>query len=114
MPYCRLETNLALSHHEQQDFIALLSKKIASLLQKPESYVMVSLACDTKMLFAGSEDPTACISLKSIGLPEDKTMAFSAGLCAFIESELNIATKRIYIEFINIPRALWGWDGRTF
>ncbi len=114
MPYCRLETNLSLSSAQQQHFLANLSQKVAALLQKPESYVMLSLAPNTPMLFAGSDSPCACVSLKSIGLPEDQTIEFSKGLCDFIETELEIPSPRIYIEFINIPRALWGWDGRTF
>lgn len=114
MPYCRLETNLSLSTSEQQAFLSRFSQNVATLLQKPESYVMLNLAFANQMLFAGTNAPCACISLKSIGLPEDKTIEFSAGLCGFISAELGIPSNRIYIEFINIPRALWGWDGRTF
>ena len=114
MPYCRLETNLSLSDAEQNLLLKHLSKKVAALLQKTESYVMVSLSVDINMLFAGTDQATAYLELKSIELAEDKVPELSKQLCVFLEDSLAIPINRIYIEFINIPRSLWGWNGRTF
>ncbi len=75
---------------------------------------MVSLESNPSMLFAGSDAPLACLELKSLGLAEDRTTEYSRVLCEFIESELGIPQARIYIEFSNGQRHLWGWDSRTF
>jgi hypothetical protein len=75
---------------------------------------MVAIEAGQDMLFAGSSDPLAYLELKSIGLLETATPALSAALCQLISAELGIEQNRIYIEFANAARHLWGWDGTTF
>jgi phenylpyruvate tautomerase PptA (4-oxalocrotonate tautomerase family) len=90
------------------------SKMTADMLGKPESYVMVKVLSQQTLIFAGSDEPAAHIELKSLGLPEGGTADLSAKLCAFIGTELDISSARIYIEFISPQRHMWGWDKRTF
>jgi hypothetical protein len=66
------------------------------------------------MRFAGSNDPLAYLELKSIGLPTDRTTEFSQTLCDTLSQQLQIPTDRIYIEFSDAERHLWGWNGATF
>lgn len=87
---------------------------VAQLLGKPESYVMVRVTDNQCLMFAGSHAPCAHLELKSLGLPENKTADFSSRLCEFIEQQLGIQGSRIYIEFSNPNRHMWGWDNRTF
>ncbi|HEW97926.1 MAG: hypothetical protein DRR16_21510 [Candidatus Parabeggiatoa sp. nov. 3] len=87
---------------------------VANALGKPESYIMVALQANTPMVFAGTDQPTAFLELKSIRLPTASTTELSQKLCAFIENSLNIPKNRIYIVFMNAEASLWGWDGRTF
>ena len=87
---------------------------MAALLGKSERYVMVDLEEERAMMFAGSDVPLAFLTLKSIGLPEAQTPKLSEGLCALMECALAIAPDRIYFEFINADRHLWGWDGGPF
>jgi phenylpyruvate tautomerase PptA (4-oxalocrotonate tautomerase family) len=91
-----------------------LSALVAEQLGKPERYVMVAFAPQRPMLFANVGNPCAYLALKSIGLPAAKTPALSATLCQLIEDELGIPKARIYIEFTDSERAMWGWDGKTF
>ncbi|HEB78063.1 MAG TPA: hypothetical protein ENI90_06025, partial [Methylothermaceae bacterium] len=42
------------------------------------------------------------------------TQPLSRFLCDFLQNQLNIAPDRVYIEFIDIPRKFWGWNGSTF
>lgn len=114
MPYLKIQSNIAINEADAARLLAEASKRVAHELGKPESYVMVALEPPQPMLFAGSNAPLAYLELKSIGLPESKTPALSAALCALVESRLGIPTARIYIEFTNAPRAMWGWDGGTF
>ena len=86
----------------------------ATELGKPERYVMVAIEPTTPMLFAGSSDPTCYLELKSIGLPEDKTADLSNALSLEIEKQLGVSKDRVYIEFADAPRKMWGWNGGTF
>ena len=112
MPFLKISTNTNIDNG--QDLAKKASKLTADTLGKPESYVMVNIEDKQTLTFGGNDEPAAYLQLKSLNLPEDKTADFSASLCAFINTELNIASERIYIEFVNPERHLWGWDGRTF
>lgn len=112
MPVLNIQTNAELTSSE--DIIRKLSAEVASMLGKPESYVMVILTHNPDMLFTGSSEPLAYVELKSIGLPEDRTAAFSSQLCATLKILLGVDPGRIYIEFSNAERHLFGWDSRTF
>ncbi|HEC12715.1 MAG TPA: hypothetical protein ENI80_05625 [Acidiferrobacteraceae bacterium] len=114
MPYLKIQTNLPHDDNTRQNFLKKASAAVASELGKPESYVMVAFDPVIPMMFAGKDAPCAFMELKSIGLPESKTTALSKSLCNLIESELGIPSARSYIEFSDAPRAMWGWDRKTF
>lgn len=75
---------------------------------------MVALNHNPQMLFAGDDSPLAYLELKSIGLPADRTADFSKALCELITQHLQIPSDRIYIEFSDAQRHMWGWDAGTF
>lgn len=114
MPYLKIQTNVEREPGDSQPATLRASKLVAELLGKPEQYVMVALEAGVPMAFAGSEAPAAYLELKSIGLPQARTAEFSRALCAFISDEFGIRQERIYIEFADAPRTLWGWNGGTF
>ncbi len=114
MPCLQIKTNQSLTKDEQLDCCRAVSAKTAALLAKPESYVMTLLETDVSMTMAGTADAAAYVELKSINLPEQQTTELSAELCQFIGSQLKVDSKRIYIEFSNAQRHLWGWDEKTF
>lgn len=112
MPVLQISTNLSIENK-----LALAehaSSLVAELLGKPESYVMIDIRSDAAMVFAGSDDPCAHLALKSLGLPESETKAFSENLCAFIEQQLGVSPSRTYIEFISPERHMFGWNSGTF
>lgn len=114
MPYLTIQTNQAFSQEEQSRLIKAASSLVSSILGKPETYVMVAIMPPVPMLFAGKDDPAAYLELKSISLPVDKTRDLSKDLCELIETRTGINKSRIYIEFSDAPRAMWGWNGATF
>lgn len=118
MPYLKIQTNqgidAGIDTGIEQRLLREASSLVATELGKPESYVMVSLEPPRPMLFAGTDEPTAYLELKSIGLMESKTKALSAALCQLISDKMNIPAERIYIEFADAPRSMWGWNGSTF
>lgn len=114
MPLLHIETNQSIPQQALHDLLAKASAIVARQLGKPEAYVMVSLSQNPAMLFAGSDDPLAFLQLKSIGLPDTATAALSAVLCEYAEQALEVPRDRVYIEFVDAPRKMWGYNGTTF
>jgi phenylpyruvate tautomerase PptA (4-oxalocrotonate tautomerase family) len=112
MPILTIISNQNLDTDSGQ--LELLSKTVSRLLGKPESYIMVSIQHNPNMIFAGSHEPLAFCELKSLGLRESQTPNLSRQVCDCLTRLYNIPINRIYIEFSAPPRAMWGWDGRTF
>ena len=63
---------------------------------------------------AGTDAPLAYLELKSIGLPQSITPSASRALCDLVAGETGVPANRIYIEFSDAPRQMWGWNGDTF
>ncbi len=114
MPYLKINTNQSLDNDSENKLASAVSPLLATMLGKPETYIMVEVHSGLSMLFAGSAQPLAYVELKSIGLPETKCSEFSRQLCEFIAAQLDISTDRIYIEFSSAERHLWGWNSGTF
>ena len=112
MPLLQINTNQAIADLDQ--LASEASKLTAEMLGKPESYVMVNITAGATLTFAGTNEPCAHLKLKSLGLNEDGTTAYSETLCQFITQHLDIPGSRIYIEFSSPARHMWGWDDATF
>lgn len=113
MPYFKVTTNNSYSGNKES-FLKATTTFVSELLNKPEKYVMVELSDKSHILFGSNNQPLAYVELKSIGLPTEKTKAFSADICAFITEHFNVDKSRIYIEFSDVERNKWGWNGSTF
>ncbi|MGM0594454.1 MAG: phenylpyruvate tautomerase MIF-related protein [Pseudomonadota bacterium] len=114
MPYLHIRTNRNLAPPEQTELLSGSSALVAEMLGKPERYVMVSVECGVPMSFSAEQTPCAYLELKSIGLPEAQTTELSARLSEHIAKQLELSAERIYIEFSDAARHMWGWKGGTF
>ena len=88
MPLLQINTNKAVEDSDQ--LASEASKLTAQMLGKPESYVMVSINANACLTFAGTNEACAHLKLKSLGLNEDQTTAYSETLCQFITQHLDI------------------------
>jgi phenylpyruvate tautomerase PptA (4-oxalocrotonate tautomerase family) len=77
MPTLRILTNAQVFPEDRPGLLAQASRTVAEMLGKPESYVMVILEDGRDMLFAGTRAPAAYLELKSLGLAETRTAAYS-------------------------------------
>jgi phenylpyruvate tautomerase len=114
MPLLSIETNQTVDDSSITHLLKTASRMIAEQLGKPERFVMVRFNRNPDMLFAGDDAALVYMELKSIGLPEAGTEELSLSLCNLMEAEINVPRDRVYIEFANAPRKLWGWNGGTF
>ena len=114
MPYLKITTSQSVDAKARQRLLSTASKAVATELGKPEQYMMVSLEAAVPMLFGGTEEPSAFLELRGIGLPEAQTAKLSAVLCGLMGSGLGVRKERVYINFADVSPNLWGWNGETF
>jgi len=114
MPYLSLRLNRPQPSDKARALLVKASAALAQELGKPERYVMVELAENPLLLFAGTDEPCAYVELKSIGLPAAQTRSLSKLICDLLEAETGISPSRVYIEFSDAKGSLWGWNGGTF
>ena len=110
MPLLNISTNKEIKN--EQILLSKSSEFISSLLNKPENFVMVKLTDSLKMYFSGTNEPCCFIEIKSIGSIEPSKM--SKPICEFFSNELKIPSERIYVNFQDINKHMWAWNGRTF
>lgn len=114
MPYFSIETNKAIEETDHLTMLKEASVFTAKLLGKPESYVMVKVRPEIPLAFAGTTERAAFVQLKSIGLPVERCGEFAAKICDFIDEHLRISRDRVFIEFKDLDRKLFAWNGKTF
>ena len=114
MPMLAVRTNVTIADEVRDAFLDDASRSLAAALGKPETYMMVAFEGGLAMRFAGDAAPAAFVDVRSIGLSGDRTGDLSRLLCELVQTHLGVATDRCYVNFTDIPRAMWGWDGRTF
>jgi phenylpyruvate tautomerase PptA (4-oxalocrotonate tautomerase family) len=114
MPLLSIETNQAITETDPSALLEAASRLVADMLGKSEAYVMVKFSHNPNMMFAHDRQPLALLQLKSIALNESQTGELSAALCELMDNHLGIAGDRIYIEFSDVSRAMWGFNGGTF
>ena len=112
MPFIQINTSSKSVIDNEDSLQKDISKKVAELTRKPENYVMTMIQLDTRMTFAGSDEPCCFIKVKSIGSLTPSSM--SKSLCELISSKTNINSNRIYIEFLDVKASNWGFNGTTF
>jgi phenylpyruvate tautomerase PptA (4-oxalocrotonate tautomerase family) len=116
MPFIKVQSSIATPDKADiEKLLTTLSAKLAQHLSKPESYVMTAFESDIPMTFGGTSEPVCFVEIKNIGsMKPEQTKAMSADFCQQIESDLGVAANRIYIEFADAQRHLWGWNKSTF
>ncbi len=111
MPFIQINTS-SKSVVDNESLQKEVSKMVADLTGKPETYVMTMIQSDSQMTFAGSDEPCCFIKLQSIGSLNPTSM--SRHLCELIASKTNIKANRIYIEFMDVNASNWGFNSSTF
>jgi phenylpyruvate tautomerase len=116
MPLVNIFSSAPLPAPEAADaLLKSVSSSVASLIGKPERYVMTCLVPQTRMTFGGTSEPVCYVEVKSIGrMTPELTEQLSADLCEKLSNGLGVPGSRTYIEFSDAQGYLWGYDGATF
>lgn len=113
MPSLVIQTNAACDASQAEALTAAASKAVSTVTGKPEDYVMVLLQHEQTMRFGGSAKPAALLTLRSIGLPEDREAVADAVSTAVAQSA-GVPPERIYCVMEDIARTHWAMGGKTF
>lgn len=114
MPLIHIQTS-APTPDDPAPLLQELSGTLATLLGKPERYVMTLLNAGMVMSFAGDVSPCAYVEVKSIGaLEKEQPRRICGAICELLGRHLNLRAYRVYIGFEDVPARLWGWNGDTF
>jgi phenylpyruvate tautomerase len=113
MPYLAVTTNAEISAEAKQAFLKEASKAVAAGTGKPEQYVMVKLETAQPMIFAGTEEPTAFVELKSIGFSTG-VQGLAASLCYLAAKHFGLPKERVFTVFQDVKAGMWGQGGGTF
>jgi len=116
MPLIHVKTSAQLADRAAADALLRdLSAQLAKQLGKSENYVMTAIEDNIPMTFGGSSDPACYIEVKSIGtMTPEQTKAMSREFCDRVTAHLGVAGDRTYLEFADVTRPMWGWNGSTF
>jgi phenylpyruvate tautomerase len=114
MPLLRLETTSALPSDKAKGLLPALSKLVAETIGKPEQYVMVT-AATAAILMAGKPGEAAFVDLRSIGgLGPEVNRQLSQRICRLLNETLGVPPNRVYLNFLEVEAANWGWNSQTF
>jgi len=114
LPYVRIDTKRFADELKAATLAKQVSEMTARLLGKSEQWVMVAVNSSDAFLYGGTDQPAAFVELKSIDLPAERCSELSKAICDLLGEELAVAPERIYIEFKNLERPLFGWNSKTF
>ena len=115
MPTFIHHTNTAINDHQNEnirkDAVDILSQELG----KSKEFIVTLIHDSVAIEFGQSEAPCAYAEVKSVGtLSPKQTTAMSDRLCNALQQILSISPDRIYIEFQESTRHLWGWNCKTF
>jgi phenylpyruvate tautomerase PptA (4-oxalocrotonate tautomerase family) len=114
MPLIKLHTNVAVPEAKKDQLLSEISKAVASVMSKPEQYVMV-VAGHPEILMSGKSGPAAFVDIRSIGgLSAPINKKLSQKICEILNKALAIPGERVYINFFSLDPSYWGYAGATF
>ena len=115
MPMIKVSTSVNAGEDKLRELTSELSARCSSATGKPERYVAVFVESGAVASFGGEVADAAFVEARGIGgMTPDVVGKLSADICSSIESALGVPSDRIYINFMDIPASMWGWNGSTF
>lgn len=113
MPFIDCKFTQQLTPDEKENIKCGLGKLI-SLMHKPESYLMIGIADNYDLYFAGRKlEAGAYIAISAFGNPKSSDCdKMTSAVCELLKSELGINGTSVYITYQGIEN--WGFNGNNF
>ncbi len=115
MPLIRITSSFEIEKEQQEKLLRDLIDIISSITGKPKKFIVAIFQKASFMISGESTEKSLFLEIKSIGaLNPENTNKISKEICGYFEKNFNITPDRINIEFRDVERTMWGWNGKTF
>eukprot|EP01096_Ripella_sp_DP13-Kostka_P006412 TRINITY_DN229_c0_g2_i1.p2 TRINITY_DN229_c0_g2~~TRINITY_DN229_c0_g2_i1.p2 ORF type:complete len:119 (-),score=53.12 TRINITY_DN229_c0_g2_i1:44-400(-) len=114
MPVLKVTANFEVEEAKTVELMKELAASIASVMEKPVEYYMTGWEKQTIVLGL-TTDPAVFVAFHSMSkINPELNKQYSALICSFFEEKLNVSKARIFINFVGVKGANWGYNGGTF
>ncbi len=113
MPFINSKVTVKISDEKRESIKTKLGQA-ASIIGKPESFLMVGFEDEYCLYFAGEKlEKGAFVSVDLLGSGNSASFEkMTARICEIYAEELGIPGNHIYVEYRTTND--WGWNGRNF
>ncbi len=113
MPFIDSKITLSVSPEKKETIKSRLGQAV-SILSKPESYLMVGMADNYDLFFAGKKlEKGVYVEVSLFGsLSSSACDKMTAEICKIYGEELGVPGDAIYVTYHGVND--WGWNGRNF
>lgn len=113
MPMIQAKVTMELPQ-EKRDVLKAEFGKAISLMNKPESYLMISLDDKADLYFGGKKlDKGAYVEIKVLGNVDSSASGkMTERVCQILQSQLGIPGDAVYVSYFGTSN--WGWNGSNF
>ena len=113
MPFIDSKITVAVSE-EKKEAIKSEFGKMVSILNKPESFLMVGFEDNYDLYMGGNKlDKGAFVAVSLLGnAPSSAYNQMTAEICRIYKEQLGIPEDAVYITYSGVKD--WGWNGRNF
>ena len=113
MPMIEAKVTMTLPQ-EKRDVLKADFGKALSIIGKPESYLMINIADNQDLYFAGKKlDKGAYVEIKVLGnVDSTASDKMTAKVCEILKTELGIPSDAVYVSYFGTSN--WGWNGSNF
>ena len=113
MPMIQAKVTMELPQ-EKRDVLKAEFGKAISLLNKPESYLMIDLSDKADLYFGGKKlGKGAYVEIKVFGnVDASASSKMTARVCEILQAQLGIPGDAVYVSYFGTSN--WGWNGSNF
>jgi len=114
VPVLTVHTTATIDDGAIPTLLTACSTTLAEAMAQPEGYVMTLFERADAMTMAGTSDPSCLVDVRSVvELTGDQTQAITARLCSLVRDHLGVEPNRVFVNFTDFRRAMWGFNGST-
>ena len=113
MPFIDLKISIPVPDDKKEKIVAQLGKDI-SIMNKPESYLMIGILDNYHLWFGGKKvEKGAMVQFSGFGdVDKSSSNKMTGAICNLLKNELGLVGNNIYVTYTPIHN--WGWDGNNF
>ncbi|CDO65569.1 macrophage migration inhibitory factor [Plasmodium reichenowi] len=115
MPCCEVITNVNLPDDNVQSTLSQIENAISDVMGKPLGYIMSNYDYQKNLRFGGSNEAYCFVRITSIGgINKSNNSALAHQITTLLVSNLNVKSRRIYVEFRDCSAQNFAFSGSLF